>query len=107
MSAAVQSPGIDREALCAGLAGAECAMVQRARDHAATVYAGRQLSTGEDALEHALGMTACIAGLNLDADARAAGHVGEDDLEGTRAIDNRMIGIARQSDLDRDNPSKL
>ena len=72
MSAAAQTSAHGAHALCAGLVPAEHAMVARAWDYAAPLYAGKLLSTGEDALEHAIGMTGCIAALNLDSDARAA-----------------------------------
>ena len=57
----------------AGAVFSERALVARAYDYALPLYKGRLLSTGEGALDHALGMTGCIANLNLDGDARAAG----------------------------------
>ena len=73
MSAVTLSPAAGAEAFSAGLPEAERALVARAYEYALPLYKGRLLSTGEGALDHALGMTGCIANLNLDGDARAAG----------------------------------
>ena len=62
----------EAQTLCAGLARAERDLVARAWDYAAPLYEGRLLSSGEDAMAHALGMTGRIAALNLDGDTRAA-----------------------------------
>jgi GTP pyrophosphokinase len=73
MPAAIALPANGAEKFSAGLAVPERNLVARAYDYALPLYADKVLSTGEGALEHALGMTGCIADLNLDADARAAG----------------------------------
>jgi len=56
----------------AGLEPGEQALVLRARTLAADAYADRRLGTGEAALDHAIGLAAIVAGLKLDAEARAA-----------------------------------
>ena len=73
MSTLTSTQKIGAEALSSGLSAAEREIVARAYDYAVPLYAGRILSTGEGALEHAMGMTGYIAKLNLDGDARAAG----------------------------------
>ena len=61
------------EAIVAGLAEAERALVERAHAFASEAYHGKLLGSGEPALEHALGLAANIAALRLDADTLAAG----------------------------------
>ena len=61
------------EAIAAGLSDADSALVGRAHAFAAQVYGGKQLGTGEPALDHAQGIAASMADLRLDADARIAG----------------------------------
>ncbi|MCL4800647.1 MAG: bifunctional (p)ppGpp synthetase/guanosine-3',5'-bis(diphosphate) 3'-pyrophosphohydrolase [Burkholderiales bacterium] len=56
----------------AGLEPGEQALVLRARALAADAYSDRRLGTGEAALDHAIGLAAIVAGLKLDAEARAA-----------------------------------
>ncbi|MSQ50767.1 MAG: bifunctional (p)ppGpp synthetase/guanosine-3',5'-bis(diphosphate) 3'-pyrophosphohydrolase [Betaproteobacteria bacterium] len=73
MSTLESYPAIGADRLWTGLPDAERAIVAKASDFAASLYSGKLLSTGEGALDHALGMTACIADLDLDGDARAAG----------------------------------
>ena len=61
-------------AACAeGLADSERAMLARAFEFAAPVYAGKLLGTGEPALDHASGIAGLMADLRLDVDTRAAG----------------------------------
>jgi GTP pyrophosphokinase len=47
-------------------------LVLAAHDYAARVYEGRMLVTGESALDHGHGVAELLAGLRLDAEARAA-----------------------------------
>jgi len=56
-----------------GLGDAERRRIEQAFEFARSVYEDRLLGTGEVALEHALGLARSVAGLRLDADARAAG----------------------------------
>ena len=60
-------------ALGEGLAPADRELVRRALEFAEPLYAGEVLSTGEPTWTHALGLGASLAGINLDAPARAAG----------------------------------
>src|SRR4051812_44027963 len=61
------------EPLAEGLAGAERELVAQALEFAEPLYAGRQLSTGEPAWTHALGLAAGVAAIGMDAPSRAAG----------------------------------
>src|SRR3974377_1694923 len=61
------------ESLADGLAGPERARVARAPAFAEPLYAGQQLSTGEPAWPHALGLAAGLAAIGMDPVARAAG----------------------------------
>jgi GTP pyrophosphokinase len=67
----VAAPGL--APALAGLDAPERALVERAYAHAAQVYEGRRLGTGEPALEHALGLVGNLASLRLDGATRAAG----------------------------------
>ncbi|MFM9968737.1 MAG: RelA/SpoT family protein [Burkholderiales bacterium] len=93
---------INAESLSVGLAAAERALVARAFDYAAPLYEGKLLSTGESALDHAHGMCACIASLNLDGDARAAGllfaapsYVEESDEKLSKDFNPTVAGLVR------------
>jgi GTP pyrophosphokinase len=68
-----QSGAAALEPLGAGLPAPERALVQRALEFAEPLYAGQQLSTGEGAWSHALGLGAGLAAVGLDAPGRAAG----------------------------------
>ncbi len=59
------------EALGSGLSGSAREALSRAFDYARGLYGERRLSTGEPALEHALGMALGVAELKLDPEARA------------------------------------
>jgi len=59
--------------LDAGLLEEEQRALARAHEFATRLYADKRLGTGEPAYEHAIGLARNIAGLRLDADARAAG----------------------------------
>ncbi|HKO87126.1 MAG TPA: bifunctional (p)ppGpp synthetase/guanosine-3',5'-bis(diphosphate) 3'-pyrophosphohydrolase [Burkholderiales bacterium] len=61
------------EPLVSGLSAAERDFVLRAYEYVLPLYEGKLLGTGENTLDHALGLTANLAGLRLDAAARAAG----------------------------------
>jgi len=61
------------EPALAGLEASERALLERALEFAAPLYEGRQLGTGEPALEHACGLAANLAQLRIDAATRAAG----------------------------------
>jgi GTP pyrophosphokinase len=72
---ALSDSGIDDEALKrveAGLTDEARAALVRALDLAAGLYAGKTLGTGEDILQHAVGMVLQLSALNLDADSRLA-----------------------------------
>ncbi len=72
---ALSDAGIDDQALKrlqAGLTDEGRAALVRALDLAAELYAGKTLGTGEDILQHAVGMALQISALNLDADSRLA-----------------------------------
>ncbi|MGH8739991.1 MAG: RelA/SpoT family protein, partial [Burkholderiales bacterium] len=60
-------------ALAEGLALAERELVARALEFAEPLYAGQRLSTGEPVWSHALGLTAGLAAVGMDAPGRAAG----------------------------------
>src|SRR4051794_5448352 len=60
------------EAVGSGLSGEDSALVARALEQIGSLYGDRAVSTGEPALEHALGMARCVSDLNLDAETRAA-----------------------------------
>jgi GTP pyrophosphokinase len=68
-----QSGAAALEPLAEGLAPAERALVARALEFAEPLYAGQQLSTGEPAWGHALGLAAGLATIGLDAPGRTAG----------------------------------
>ncbi len=70
IAAAAAAPSLD--ALRAGLADPERALISHAFEYAEHLYGERLLSTGEVAVTHALGMSASVAALNLDAASRAA-----------------------------------
>jgi GTP pyrophosphokinase len=59
--------------IAAGLPEADAARLRQAYEFALSIYAGKPLGTGEPALEHALGLTASLAALRLDAETRIAG----------------------------------
>ncbi|HET9734857.1 MAG TPA: bifunctional (p)ppGpp synthetase/guanosine-3',5'-bis(diphosphate) 3'-pyrophosphohydrolase [Burkholderiales bacterium] len=61
------------DALAAGLASEERALVARTLDFAEPLYAGQTLSTGEPVWPHALGLAASLAAIGMDPAARAAG----------------------------------
>jgi len=61
------------DSLAEGLAGPERDLVARALEFAEPLYAGQQLSTGEPAWPHALGLAAGLASIGMDPVARAAG----------------------------------
>jgi GTP pyrophosphokinase len=67
------SADVPMEEIAGGLGDAERRRVERAFEFARNVYEGRLLGTGEGVIEHALGLARSVAGLRLDADARAAG----------------------------------
>src|ERR1700741_2470617 len=68
-----QSSSAALGALAEGLAASERALIGRALQLAEPLYAGQLLSTGEPAWGHALGLTASLAAIGLDAPRRAAG----------------------------------
>ncbi len=68
-----QSGAAALEPIAQGLAGADRALVARALEFAEPLYAGQQLSTGEPAWVHALGLAAGLAAIGLDAPGRAGG----------------------------------
>jgi len=70
---ATDDPHALEEALAAGLEGEERALVGRACVHAAALYEGKTLGTGEGTLDHGLGLAKRLAELRLDAETRAAG----------------------------------
>ena len=59
--------------LAEGLPGADHGVLSRALEFAEPLYARQQLSTGEPAWNHALGLAAGLASVGLDAAGRAAG----------------------------------
>src|SRR3954469_22169260 len=61
------------EPVAAGLAAPERALLERALEFAEPLYAGQALSTGEPTWVHALGLSASLAAIGLDAAGRAAG----------------------------------
>ncbi|MHB8665958.1 MAG: RelA/SpoT family protein [Burkholderiales bacterium] len=61
------------EAIAAGLPEADALRLRRGYAFAVSIYADKRLGTGEPALEHALGLTASLAALRLDAETRIAG----------------------------------
>jgi GTP pyrophosphokinase len=67
----VVEPGF--EAALVGLDPAERALVLRAHEFAAPLYADRRLGTGEPAIEHGISVAASLASLRLDGATRAAG----------------------------------
>jgi GTP pyrophosphokinase len=84
-----QSSSAALEPIAEGLAARDRALVGQALEFAEPLYAGQQLSTGEPAWAHALGLGANLAAIGLDAPGRAAGVLfaatkylrDEDDLE--------------------------
>src|SRR6266850_3290171 len=56
-----------------GLAAPERSLLAHALEFAEPLYAGQALSTGEPVWPHALGLTANLAAIGVDAAARAAG----------------------------------
>jgi GTP pyrophosphokinase len=58
--------------IVAGLPEADALRLRRAYEFALPLYAGKLLGTGEPVLEHALGATASLAELRLDAETRIA-----------------------------------
>jgi GTP pyrophosphokinase len=72
MVLASQTAETTLDSFSAGLSEADRSSVADALEYAQALYADRLLSTGERALEHALGMAACVAELRLDAATRAA-----------------------------------
>ncbi len=55
------------------LAPVDAALVRRAWDYAETLYGSARLSSGEDAMAHALGIVRILDAVRADASARAAG----------------------------------
>ncbi|HEY9396409.1 MAG TPA: HD domain-containing protein, partial [Burkholderiales bacterium] len=51
----------------------ERALIVRAHEYAAPIYAGKTLGTGASTIEHAYGMVAALAALRADPETRAAG----------------------------------
>ncbi len=72
-SASGTPPAARIEAIATGLPSDERDLLLRALRFAEQVYEDRLLGTGEGALEHALGLAECVAGLRLDASTYAAG----------------------------------
>jgi len=64
-------PALD--SIAAGLPEADAERLRRAGELAQSMYADKQLGTGEPALEHALGVASSLAALRLDAETRIAG----------------------------------
>jgi GTP pyrophosphokinase len=64
-------PALD--AIAAGLPEADAGRLRRAGELAQSMYADKQLGTGELALEHALGLATSLAALRVDAETRIAG----------------------------------
>ena len=58
--------------MAAGLPEADALRLRRAYEFALPIYADKLLGTGEPVLEHALGVTASLAALRLDAETRIA-----------------------------------
>ena len=71
-TARVDLPGPALAPIAAGLSEADVIRLRRACEFALPVYAGKLLGTGEPVLEHALGVTATLAALRLDAETRIA-----------------------------------
>ncbi|HTY03405.1 MAG TPA: bifunctional (p)ppGpp synthetase/guanosine-3',5'-bis(diphosphate) 3'-pyrophosphohydrolase [Rhodocyclaceae bacterium] len=72
---ALADAGVDDEArkrLGADLPADACATLDSALDLAAELYADKRLGTGEDVLQHGVGMALQLAALDLDLDARIA-----------------------------------
>jgi GTP pyrophosphokinase len=72
---ALPDSGVDDDVLkrlAEGLAPAEAERLRAAFDLAATLYAGQSLGTGEDELQHAVGMALIVASLRLDPETRIA-----------------------------------
>jgi len=61
------------EPIAAGLPESDGRSLRQACEFAASLYADKLLGTGEPVLEHALGATASLAALRLDAETRVAG----------------------------------
>src|SRR5690348_13855867 len=61
------------DALAEGLGEPGRALLARALEFAAPLYAGQALSTGEQTWAHALGLAGNLAAIGLDAPGRAAG----------------------------------
>ncbi len=77
MNTAVQTASLDLvepalDPIAAGLPGDDALRVRRAYAFALPVYAGKLLGTGEPVMEHALGVSATLAVLRLDAETRIA-----------------------------------
>src|SRR2546430_17363551 len=64
---------VESDVLNVGISDEDRSLLARALAFAADLYGGRLLGTGEPAYEHAVGTARNVAGLRLDADARAAG----------------------------------
>jgi len=64
---------VESDVLNAGISEEDRRALARALEFAASVYGEKLLGTGEPAYGHALGTARNVAGLRLDADARAAG----------------------------------
>src|SRR5712671_5736405 len=64
---------VESDVLNAGISEEDRRALARALEFAGDVYGEKLLGTGEPAYEHALGTARNVAGLRLDADARAAG----------------------------------
>lgn len=60
------------ELLCQGLSVEDHARIERALQLIEPLYRGTQLGTGEDVLQHVLGMALIVASLRLDAETRLA-----------------------------------
>jgi GTP pyrophosphokinase len=64
--------GASPEKLTEGLSPADAGRIRRAIEFIESVYAGKQLGTGEEVFRHALGMALIATGLRLDVDTRLA-----------------------------------
>ncbi|MFL9923643.1 bifunctional (p)ppGpp synthetase/guanosine-3',5'-bis(diphosphate) 3'-pyrophosphohydrolase [Herbaspirillum lusitanum] len=88
MVSVATAQGEGNDAITAGLSADDAARVLDALAHAEPLYEGRQIPSGQDAMQFVLGVANVLATLNVDAETRIAGLLFESQILNPDASEN-------------------